>query len=96
MRKPLLTFLALLTLFGLPALGLPGGGAESAAPTPASGEPEKTREILVPFSDLNVILENQPHRVLLSRQQYDALVKKAKKTPESHAPWFGRARLGRL
>ncbi|MGD0898439.1 MAG: hypothetical protein ABR915_11425, partial [Thermoguttaceae bacterium] len=35
---------------------------------------------------MNVILENQPRRVLLSREEYESLVKKAKKTPETHAP----------
>jgi len=60
--------------------------ASAAAQQPPEKEPEKVREILVPFSDLRVILENQPRRVLLSRAEYDALVKKAKKSPESHAP----------
>ena len=49
-------------------------------------EPQKVREILVPFSDLNVILENQPRRVVLPRAEYDALVKRAKKAPQTHAP----------
>ena len=44
------------------------------------------REIFVPFKDLDVLLENQPRRVLLSRQDYADLLKKAKKTPETHAP----------
>ncbi len=44
------------------------------------------REIYVPFSDLHVLLEKQPKRVLLGRVEYDELVKKAKKTPETHAP----------
>ena len=45
-----------------------------------------SREIYVPFSDLHVLLENQPKRVLLGREEYDELVKKAKKSPETHAP----------
>ena len=44
------------------------------------------REIFVPFSDLHVLLEQQPKRVLLSREEYDDLLKKAKKTPDEHAP----------
>ena len=44
------------------------------------------REIYVPFSDLHVLLEKQPKRVLLGRVEYDELVKKAKKTPKTHAP----------
>ncbi len=44
------------------------------------------REIFVPFADLDVLLENQPHRVLLSRAEYEDLLKKAKKTAKTHAP----------
>jgi autotransporter-associated beta strand protein len=69
---------ALLTLLTLLAPALAGG--------PDPQPPEKVREILVPFSDLNVILENQPRRVLLSRAEYDALVKKAKTASETHGP----------
>lgn len=57
--------------------------AEEVAATP---EPAP-RQIFVPFSDLHVILEQQPKRVLLGREEYEALVKKAKKQPaEAHAP----------
>ena len=49
---------------------------------PASCE----RSIYVPFSDLHVILQQQPKRVLLSREEYEDLLKRAKKTPETHAP----------
>ena len=52
----------------------------------ASAAERATREIYVPFSDLHVILQQQPKRVLLSREEYDDLVKKAKKSPETHAP----------
>jgi autotransporter-associated beta strand protein len=48
--------------------------------------PTKSREIYVPISDLKVLLDSQPHRVLLTRQDYDDLVKKAAKTPETHVP----------
>ena len=49
--------------------------------------PERApREIYVPFSDLHVLLEQQPQRVLLPREEYDALVKRAKRSPETHAP----------
>jgi hypothetical protein len=47
------------------------------------------REIFVPFNDLNVLLEQQPKRVLLSREEYNDLLKKAKKTPDEHAPQKG-------
>jgi hypothetical protein len=48
--------------------------------------PAPERSIYVPFSDLHVILQQQPKRVLLSREEYGDLLKKAKKTPETHAP----------
>ncbi len=62
------------------------GGAAARAETAPSEPPTKTREIYVPVSDLKVLLESEPHRVLLTRQEYDELVKKAKKTPETHVP----------
>ncbi len=59
----------------------------SALAQPPEEEPvEKTRTIFVPYPDLKVILDSGPHRVLLSREQYDDLVKKAKKTPDRHVP----------
>ena len=60
--------------------------AARAANAPADEPPAKTREIYVPISDLKVLLESEPHRVLLTRQEYDELVKKAKKAPETHVP----------
>ncbi|MCX7424128.1 MAG: hypothetical protein NTW96_00580 [Planctomycetia bacterium] len=57
-----------------------------AATKPAAGPEVMVREILVPFADLNVLLEDQPRRVLLSRQDYEELLKKAKTTPETKAP----------
>ena len=56
--------------------------AQAAPPEP----PTKTREIYVPTSDLKVLLEGGPQRVLLTRQEYDELVKKAKKAPETRVP----------
>ncbi len=48
---------------------------------------EKTvRELLVPFEDLSVLLEGDPNRVLLSRDEYEALLEKAKKQAEARAP----------
>ncbi len=55
-----------------------------SAAAPAAEPP--TREIYVPFSDLHVLLQNQPKRVLIGRQEYDELVKKAKRAPEVGAP----------
>ena len=60
---------------------------QSAYAQPPDEEPVvKTREIFVPDPDLKVILDSGPHRVLLSREQYDELVKKAKKSPQKHVP----------
>jgi len=58
----------------------------TAAARAASEPPTTTREIYVPSSDLKVLLQSEPHRVLLTRHEYDDLVKKAKKTPELHVP----------
>ena len=60
--------------------------AGQAADAPAPAGQRAMREIYVPFSDLHVLLEQHPKHVLLGRDEYDALVKKAKITPETHAP----------
>ena len=44
------------------------------------------REIFVPFEDLNVILESQAQRVFLTRQEFDALLEKAKTKPQTNVP----------
>ena len=51
-------------------------GIRRGCPAPAE---QKTREIYVPFSDLHVLLENQPKRVMLGRQEYEELLKRAKR-----------------
>jgi hypothetical protein len=56
------------------------------AQEPAPEQPKTVRELFVPFSELNVVLENQPQRVLMTRKEYDELVKKAKQTPDKRAP----------
>ncbi|MFZ5832693.1 MAG: hypothetical protein ACOY3P_21610, partial [Planctomycetota bacterium] len=58
----------------------PSDSAEGSAPK------RSVREIYVPFSELNVILEQQPKRVLLTREQYNDLLAKAKKSPDEKAP----------
>ena len=65
--------------------------AAGTSPAQEANPPEKVREIFVPFKDLNILLENQPRRVLLSRQQYDELLKKAKITPGPARPPGRRA-----
>ena len=44
------------------------------------------REILVPFEDLDVILQGDKERVLLSREEYEALMAKAEVRKEEEAP----------
>jgi len=44
------------------------------------------REVYVPFADLKAVLQCQPQRVLLGRDEYEALLKKAKQTPVRAAP----------
>ncbi len=46
-------------------------------------EPPTVREVFVPFEDLNVILEGQPRRVLLTREEYQQLKAAAKAEAES-------------
>src|SRR5262245_3963355 len=40
------------------------------------------REIFVPFEDLNVVLDNDRHRVFLTRDEYEALVEAARSKPQ--------------
>lgn len=52
---------------------------EEPAPPAADA---RTREIFVPFEDLNVLLEGPDQRVLLTRKEYDELLAKAKLSPD--------------
>lgn len=71
MRKTLL--LSLSTVVALAWSGhVPGGLAFAKA-----AEFREVRELYVPFEDLNVILEGQPRRVLMSREEYQELKKAA-------------------
>ena len=62
------------------AVGLPRTGTRADEPEPV------VREIYVPFGELDVLLEDQPQRVLLSREAYEELLDKAKVVPEARAP----------
>jgi len=62
------------------AVGLPRAGTRAGEPEPM------VREIYVPFGELDVLLEDQPQRVLLSREEYEELLDKAKVVPEARAP----------
>ncbi len=61
----------------------------SVLPATAAEKPvrsEKVREIVVPYEDLQVLLEGSTRRVMLSRQEFDELRKKAEQTAESPSP----------
>ncbi|MCH5376660.1 MAG: hypothetical protein JJ992_22065, partial [Planctomycetes bacterium] len=52
-----------------------------------AGELPLVREIFVPFDDLNVLLEGDVERMFLTREQYEELIAKAKKSgPDKPAP----------
>jgi hypothetical protein len=57
-------------------------------PLMAQDQPQNAplREIFVPFEDLNIILEGPTQRVFLTREEYDALVAKAKTKPLVNVP----------
>jgi hypothetical protein len=74
-RRSLLAIL-LLTSFACPPLWADGPVEKQAL----------VREIFVPEADLDALLEGQPERMLLSRSEYEELLKKAEETPEKHAP----------
>lgn len=56
------------------------GQAEPASPS------DVVRELYVPLDDLNVLLENQPRRVLLTRSEFDELLAQARIQPKMAAP----------
>ena len=61
-----------------------------AAEGPAPPPERATREIYVPFSDLHVLLEQQPKRVLLSREEYDDLGEEGQDGARNARPPAGR------
>lgn len=71
MRKTLLLLLAAVAIPHLSASAASGIGLTR------TGDAMTARELYVPYEDLNVILEGQPRRVLLSREEYAQLKKAA-------------------
>lgn len=57
-------------------------GSASLAAEPA----QMVREIYVPFGELHVLLENQPQRVVLGRQEFEDLLRRAERTAAATAP----------
>ncbi len=80
------THLLVLVVVGVWATSGTVFGARSRAAVPPTTSAPVVRELYVPFNDLNVLLENQPRRVLLSRQEYEELLAKAKTKPQLHVP----------
>src|SRR5262245_51008141 len=62
--------------------GFVGGGG----PKIVAADKPPAREIFVPFEELNVLLEGSTRRVLMSRTEYDELIKQARKTPDDKKP----------
>ena len=60
------------------------GGRHRRAPAPPNEE--KVRELYVPFEDLSVLLEGGPQRVLISREEYQDLLEKAREKTAAKAP----------
>ncbi len=58
----------------------------TATSAPADEPKPLVRELFVPFDDLNVILEAGGRRVFLTREEYDDLLKRARKTEAEAAP----------
>ncbi len=64
------------------------GSAVLAAEPPGNtdSEPDKIRTLFVPFNDLRVLLESGPRRVMLDREQYEALLAKSRREEELAPP----------
>ncbi len=82
MRKSRFQPLCVIAATAIAVLCIPNASSVADEQSP----PARERSIFVPFSDLHVLLQQQPKRVLLGREEYEDLLKKAKKTPETHAP----------
>ncbi len=78
-RMVLLTTLAV-------ALALAGPDTAARAEQGHDETEKPIREIFVPFEDLHILLENQPRRVMLSRQEYQTLLRRAEKAPDRSVP----------
>ena len=75
--------LLLMVAGGIVLAGLVGGAAAEGR---RSAPPPPRREIYVPFDDLSVLLAQHADRVLLSREEYEALRRAAEVTPAVPVP----------
>ena len=76
----------LLAILALAAAAVAWPTAAGALTPPAPPNEEKVRELYVPFEDLNVLLEGGPQRVLISREEYQSLLEKAREKTAAKAP----------
>ena len=68
-------------------LALLASACAPSVPAAEPPQPERIREIFVPYEDLSVLMEGNSQRVFLTRQEYADLLAKAKqKPPEAPAP----------
>ena len=74
-------FVILWLLLGAAGLAAP----RQAPPKPDAGD-RAEREIYVPFDNLNILLEDGAHHVLLDRDEYDKLVQKARRKEAQRPP----------
>src|SRR5947209_2714292 len=77
------SFAFVATLFGLAAVATPD---EPAAPAKPLAADTTIREIYVPFEALYVVLDNDKHRVFLTREEYEEMIKQAQAKPQKPAP----------
>src|SRR5262245_7636261 len=80
-RPTLISFAATLAV-----LAVVTTAEEPMAPAKPPARSAPIREIYVPFEDLNVILDNDKHRVFLTREEYEELIKLAQAKPQKPAP----------
>ncbi|MBU0639019.1 MAG: hypothetical protein KKB50_09155, partial [Planctomycetes bacterium] len=81
MRRRMVRLMTLTLVLASISFAIPAGATSGQ-----SLADEPIREIFVPFDDLPILLENQPRRVMLSRQEYETLLRKAAREPDRAAP----------
>ena len=80
------TFLLTVLSFVANAPGQNTAPVPAVAGPPAPTAPTRVRELFVPFADLNVVLEADIQRVFLTRQEYEALLIKARQSTKVPPP----------
>ncbi len=65
---------------------LVGPGIAALATAPDPDAPPFVRELFIPVEDLHVLLEHDPHRVMLSREEYESLLSRVERAGKVHPP----------